>query len=169
MLSRIFWVGLAGLALITGMVLQDSRGLFSWAGDEASLDARIDRALDGGGLDSRIDRVVDRGLDKMEVVGADGQAIEVTGESKKAMADAITTLIKAETSLAMLRIGDGSREEVQAASGRRDQARAEVDRLKAQFERQDVVGDATREQIRRDIREDVREDVRETVRKTVSD
>ena len=57
---------------------------------------------------------------------------------------------------------------MQAAQARRDQARADVDRLKAEirdFERAaQGEHDALREEIRRDVGEDIRASVREAVR-----
>src|SRR5512139_2527184 len=130
MLSRIFWIGLAGIALIGGMALQ-SGDIFSW-GDDAKISARVESSIE-----DRVDGAIDRGFDKMEVMGSDGREIEVPAEAKRALADAVGRLVKAETDLAIARVGDGSDEEIKAARANRDKARAEVDRLKEQFEKLD--------------------------------
>ena len=65
MLSRIFWVGIAGIALVTGMVLQDGDWLFR------SSDRAIDVSIDGA-VDRTVDRAVDRSVDHLQVVGATG-------------------------------------------------------------------------------------------------
>jgi len=163
MLSRLFWIGIAGIALVTGMVLQDGHRIFSWA-DDRTTDSRIDRAVDSG-----IDRVVDRSFDNMQVVGSDGREIDVPPEAKRALGDAIGSLVKAETELALLRIGDGNSQEMEAAQAARDHARANVDRLKAQIERQGQAPTAERDVIREQIRSEIREDIRETVRDAVRD
>lgn len=161
MLSRIFWIGLAGIALIGGMVLQGGGGIFSW-GDDAKISAKVERSFE-----DRIDHAIDRSVDKMEVTGSDGQEIEVPAEAKRAMADAVGRLVKAETDLAIARVGDSSDEEIKAARANREKARADVDRLKEQFEKLDEAASsdnaALREQIRREIREDIRASVRESV------
>jgi hypothetical protein len=160
MLSRLFWIGVAGIALIAGIAVQDGDGIFSWDHDESS--ASSDRSID-----ERVDRVIDRSFDKMHVVGSDGEEMDVPAKTKRAMADAVGRLVKAETDLAMARIGDDDEEALQAAQSRRNQARADIDRLKSEirdFERA-VQGEneALREEIRREVREDVRESVPDAV------
>jgi len=153
MLSRIFWVGIAGLALVTGMVLQGDNWLFG--SSDRGIDIGIDRAVD-----RTVDRAVDRSVDHLQVVGVDGHQVAVSPETKRAMAEAVGRLVKAEADHAVLRIGDASEAEMQAVNARRIQARAEVERLKAEIRRQDEAapadGDAIREEIRREIREAVR-------------
>jgi hypothetical protein len=161
MLSRIFWVGLAGIALITGMILQNGDEMFAWTGYH-DLSASAEQAAQ-----AKDDRALDRSFDRMSVVGADGQEIDVPAQTKRALAGAVGELIKAETDLALIRIGDESERELRAANGRRDRARGEVDRLKAEIERQDQSPqdrDRLREQIRTEIREDIRATVRDAVR-----
>lgn len=159
MASRIFWVFTAGMALIVGMVLQDGPWFMAWA-DESEVAERTERAIDRG-----VDRVVDRSVDRIQVTGTDGREIDISAETKRALGQAIGRLAKAEADLAVLRIGDASSEEIDAANLRRDQARAEVETLKAEIDRQDQAsGNALREQIRREVRDDVRETVRDAVR-----
>jgi hypothetical protein len=161
MLSRIFWVGLAGIALLTGMILQNGDDMLSWTGYR-DLSATAELAAE-----AKVDRALDRSFDRMSVVGADGQEIDVPAQTKRALARAVGELIKAETNLALIRIGDESDRELRSANARRDRARAEVDRLKAEIERQDQSPqdrDRLREQIRTEIQEDIQATVRDAVR-----
>jgi hypothetical protein len=169
MASRIFWVALAGLALVAGMVIQDRDWIFGW--DDRSIDASIDRSVDRS-VDRTVDRTVDRAVDRavggMQVIGSDGREMDVTPEAKRALAEAVGRLIKAKADLAVLRVSRASDQEIQAADALADHARADVDRLKAQIEAHEQAAgaqrDALREQIRRDVRENVRDTVREAVR-----
>jgi hypothetical protein len=157
MWSRIFWVGIAGIALVAGMVIQDGRSIFHWD-DDVSIDRRID---------AQIDRAVDRSVEGMQVVRTDGREIPVSAEAKRALIDAVGRLVKAEADLATLRIRDGNDQERQAAIATRDQARADVDRLKEQIRDQEPAAGMerdVRDQVRREIREDVRDTVRDAVR-----
>jgi hypothetical protein len=160
MLSRIFWISVAGIALIAGIALQDGSRIISWDHDEPS--AHRERSIDG-----RVDRAIDRSFDKMQVEGPDGEEIEVPAKTKRAMAEAVGRLVKAEAGLAMARIGEDDEEAMQAAGARRDQARADIDRLKAEikdFERAaQSENEALREQIRSEIRAEVRDSVRDAV------
>ena len=162
MASRIFWVMLAGLALVVGMVLQDGRGMLSW-GHDTDISARTERSIE-----SSIDRAIDGTVDKMEVIGSDGREIDVPPETKRAMADAVGQLVKAEADLAILRVRDGSAEERQAAETRRTEARAEVDRLKAVINGEEDAARAdqaaVREQVRREIRDEIRAEIRDAAR-----
>jgi len=155
MLSRIFWVGIAGLALVTGMVLQGDNWLFG--SSDRAIDIGIDRAVD-----RTVDRAVDRSVDHLQVVGSDGQQIAVPPDTKRAMAEAVGRLVKAEADHAVLRIGDASENEMQASNTRRVAARAEVDRLKEEIERQDEGSDeaTVRDEVRREIRDEIREAAR---------
>jgi hypothetical protein len=161
MLSRIFWIGLAGIALIGGMVLQGGGGVFSW-GDHKEISAKVE-----GSIEDRVDQAIDRGFDKMEVMGSDGQEVDVPAQTKRAMADAVGRLVKAEANLAVARATDSSDEEMKSARTQRDKARAEVDRLEVQIRSLDRAAssesDVLREQIRREVREDIRASVRESV------
>lgn len=166
MLSRIFWVGIAGIALVTGMVLQDGDWFFDMA-RESEISAKTDRAVDRT-VDRVVDRAVDVGADSMQVVGTDGREIDVPPETKRAFGEAIGRLVKAEASLAILRAREGSSENIRMASARRDQARAEVDALKAAIKQQEeaakLAGGDVSQQIEQDIRDEVRATVRDAVR-----
>ena len=156
MLSRIFWIGLAIVALVAGIAFRSGHGFMSWDHDG-------DRSP-GHGLESHVDAAIDSGVGRMEIVGPDGERIDVPPEAKREFARAISRLVKAETSLAMLRIRDGSQKEMAAATIRRDQAKGEVEALKAQIEKQKALSDARRNDLGEQIRADVRETVREAVR-----
>jgi hypothetical protein len=162
MASRIFWVLISGLALVTGMVLQDGGRIFSWADDRTDISARTERAIEAG-----VERAVEGSLDSMQVVGSDGRRIDVAPETKRALADAVGRLVKAEAELAVLGIRDASDQEIQAASVVRDKARVEVETLKAQIEQQEQLSGGDRDVVREQIRTRIRDDIRETVRDAV--
>ena len=155
MLSRLFWVGIASVALVAGIVIQEG-GPFSWGHDRA-IDRTIDRAVDRS-----VDRTVDRTIDGMQVVGANGREITVSREAKRALVQAVGRLVKAEAELAALRIADGGADEMQAATAIRDQARADVDRMKAQIQDQETAA-----RVESDVRDQVRQEIRDTVRDAV--
>lgn len=69
MAGRIAWIGLAGLALGAGMVLQDGDRFLSLVADTKLFD-------------------IDRGVARMEVVGQDGQELDVSPEMQRAIAQA---------------------------------------------------------------------------------
>jgi hypothetical protein len=152
MLSRLFWIGLTGIALIAGIAWHSGHSPMTW---EENAERTVDQ---------RVETAIDRGVAKMEVTGADGEAIEVPPEDKKALADAIGRLVKAETELAILRVRDGSEKEIAAADSRRDQAKDDVEAIKDRIEGQKQLADNRRHELRDQIRDDVRKSVREAVR-----
>ena len=152
MLSRILWIGLTAIALVAGIAWQGGLGIISWDDDS-------DRSVS-----QRVDAAIDRSIDKIQVTGEDGETIDVPPEAKRALADAIGRLVKAETELAMLRIRDGSNEDIAAADARRDQAKADVEAIKDQVEGQKALAENRRQELRDQIREDVRATVREAVK-----
>ena len=158
MLSRIFWIGIAGVALIAGMILQDGNGILSWGDDSDRSQSVVER------IEARVDHSIDRSFDKMTVVSSDGEEIDVPVETKRALADAVSRLVKAETDLALLRVRDGSDQEIAAADVRRDQARADLERLKDQINREKRLTEDGRDELRDQIRDDVRETVRAAVK-----
>ena len=81
MLSRIFWVGLAVLALVAGMLLQNGDEMLAWTGYH-DMSGSTERSVE-----RRLDRALDRSFDRMEVHGADGGEIDVPAETKRAMAN----------------------------------------------------------------------------------
>jgi hypothetical protein len=159
MLSRLFWIGLAGVALIAGIIVQDGDGIFSW-GDHHDVSAKVDRAIEAR---------VEGSFDKMQIVDSDGRQIELSRETRKEFGEAVGRLVKAEVNLAMLGVRDASDEDIQAAKVRRDQARSEVETLKARIERQEHVSDSDRDAVREQIRQEIRDDVHSAVRDVVRD
>ncbi|HET9353465.1 MAG TPA: hypothetical protein VFO32_05670 [Sphingomicrobium sp.] len=160
MLSRIFWVGVAGIALIAGMALQDGPRIISWDHDEPPVHK-------ASSIDEKVDRALDRSFDKMHVTDADGEEIDVPAKTKRAMADAVGRLVKAEADLAMARIGEDDQEAMKAASARRDKARADIDRLKAEIKEFERAAQGEDEALREEIRSEIRAEVRDSVRDAV--
>ena len=158
MLSRIFWIALAGIALIGGMVLQDGIG---WD-DDHDISMKAERTIE-----EKVDRAIDRSFEKMEVTGSDGEEIDVPVETKRAMASAVAELVKAETDLAVARVGDDDEEAVKDARARRENARAEVDRLEAQIRKLERASGNEREAIREQIKRDVQKEVSGTMKEAV--
>ena len=152
--SRIFWVLIAGVALVTGMVVQGD-GPFSWD-DEDGVSERVERRVEG-----RVDREIDRSVRQVPVIDARGREVGLSDESKRALAEAVGRLVETEADYAVLRVRDARPEALAAAKTARDHARAEVDRLKTDIKAHEAAArgerDATREQIRNDIRETVRD------------
>ena len=162
MLSRIFWAGLAAIALLAGMAWQDGPAIISWADDHGGVSASAEHAIEAG-----VDRAVEGSLDKMQVVGPDGKEIAVPAETKRALGEAVGRLVKAETSLAMLRARDGSAEELRDAEERRAQARAEVDRLQSEIKRKNQAAHSESEVISQQVRDQIREEIRTEIREAV--
>ena len=75
MLSRLFWVGIAGVALIAGIALQDGDWIFG--SPDRGVDVGIDRAVDRT-VDRDVDRAVDGIAETMQLVGTDGPDIDVS-------------------------------------------------------------------------------------------
>lgn len=162
MLSRIMWIGLAGIALVVGILIQDGGGVLSW-GDHRQLSHETERDIR-----SSVERNVGRRIAKMQIVDSDGREVDVPPELKRALATAVTDLVKAETDRAVLRVRDASAERQSAAEARRLAARAEVDRLQGEVQRTAQAAEeeqaAIRDQVRTEVREQVRQAVREAVR-----
>lgn len=151
--SRLFWIMLTGVALVAGAALQGNM-LFDMSDDlkrEKIVEARVDRAVD--------ERLVG-----MKVVDSEGRTIDVSPDTKKELGHAVKRLVAAEAELALLRIKDGDEADIRTAHRRSEAARAEVDRLKAQIDREEQLSDRDRQAVRDQIREEVRETVRSAVR-----
>jgi hypothetical protein len=165
MLSRIFWVGIAGIALVIGMVLQDGDRFFAMAAESESMDG-IERSIEAS-----VERAIDGSVDQMQVMDGDGNEIDVPPETRRALGEAVGRLVKTKADLAILKVRDASNEEINAAEARSAQARAAVDRLKAQIKGQQQAAraeqDAVVAQVERQVRDDVRAQVREEIRDAV--
>ena len=155
MASRLFWIFLVIAALVGGMAVQQGGWLFDWGHD-----AHVDRSIDTA-VDARVDRSIEQRFDRMHVVGSNGQAIDVSPQTKRALGEAVRRLVAAETQLALAHIGDG--DDVDGARSQRDAARAEVERLKGEIDRQEDLSERDRDLIREQIRQSVRETVRAAV------
>jgi len=151
MASRIFWVLLAGAALVTGIVVQDGGQVFSWGHDSDHRSRTIE---------AKVDRAIDRSLDRTEVVTVDGREIHVSREQKNAMADAIGRLVKAEGEIVALKIRGASDDEIRLATTERDKARTDMEQIKAQMNAQKDAERSDRDQIREEVRESIRHAVR---------
>ena len=161
MASRIAYFLIAGGAVLGGMIIQDGDRIFGWA-EETKIAVNTERAIE-----ARVERAVERSVERAQVVGADGRELDVAPETKRALAVAVAELVKAEADLAVLRIGDGSAREMQAADSRRVQARAEVDRLKAEVRQQEQAAELASEapeEMQRQIRDEIRAEIRDAVR-----
>jgi Asp-tRNA(Asn)/Glu-tRNA(Gln) amidotransferase A subunit family amidase len=140
------------------MVLQDGIG---WD-DDHDISMKAERTIE-----EKVDRAIDRSFDKMTVMGSDGEEIDVPAEAKRAMASAVAELVKAETDLAVARVGEDDEEAVKAARSRREKARAEVDRLEAEIRKLDRASGSDREAIREQFKREVQEDVSGTMKEAV--
>ena len=161
MLSRIFWISLAVIALVAGMAVQERSWLFSW-GEDAAVERSTERAIE-----SRLDRAVDRSVGGMEIIGSDGKEIAVPAETKRALAAAIRELVAAEAELALAKVRDKGESAVKAATARRDSARSEVERLKTEVERRERLAQSEEDLVREQVQQKIRDNIRETVRDAV--
>lgn len=154
MLSRIFWVLMVAIALVAGAATQGNL-LFGWGDDERAVEKAVEE---------RVERAVEGRVERMEVVGADGRAIPVSPRTKEQLGEAVKSLVSAEAALALARITDDGEPALAEARARRDAARADVERLKAEIDREEKLSRADRDALRARIRDDVRQSVREAVR-----
>jgi hypothetical protein len=156
MLSRLFWIGLAGVALVAGIALQDGREMLAWTGgDEIGLASeRI--------IEARVEHAVEE-----RFAGREERSGSPDWDAKHEFATAVRELVGAEAHLVAVRIGGESEEEVREAEVRRDAARATVDRLKQELERQEQLSRQERIELRDQIRTETREAVREQIRSAI--
>ncbi len=163
MLSRIFWILLAGAAFVGGIAVHERDLLFGWSDGPAAAQSS------SRSFESRIDRAVDRSFDKMKVLGSNGKEIEAPSETKRELAGAVRRLVAAEAELALTRVRHESDSAVAEARNRRDAARSDVDRLKTEIEHRERLSDgggddAVRDHIRRKIRDDIHDSIRTAIR-----
>jgi len=162
MLSRIFWILLAGAAFVGGIAMHERDSWFGWTDDSA-----VERSAEAS-FGTRVDRAVDRSFAKVEVIGSNGKAIDVPTATKQELAAAVRRLVAAEADLAFTRVRHESEAAVQEATTRRDAARSDVERLKGEIERREQLsgsdGDFVREQVRQKIRDDINATVRGAIR-----
>jgi len=145
MLSRILWLGLAGIALIAGLIL--------WYGNRFSEQK----------IKTVVTRAVESGVDQVPIVVIDARKADVSPTARRALDDAVGRLVKAETDLALLHVRHASDEARQQAEIRRNRARTEVETVEDQIERQSGKAGVERDAIRDEVREEVRNAVRDAV------
>lgn len=161
MASRIGYFLIAGGAVLGGMIIQDGDRMFGW-GEETKVAIHTERAIE-----ARVEREIDRSIDRAQVIDVNGREIDVTPDAQRAMGEAVARLVKAEADLAVLRVRDAGADELQAADAVRDQARAEVDQLKNEIDREEqtaVLGSEAPEDLQRQIRDEIRTEIRDAVR-----
>lgn len=158
MLSRIFWIGLAGVAFLGGLWFQDGGHFGLSFGDESS--PRVERLVD-----SKVDRIVDRVTDdatrRIEVESSDGRPVELDPALKRALVAAVGEEVRAEAALALLEFRDSPKAALDAARARRDQAKATLKALETRVNR---AADQDRSADRDAIRDQVREEIRDSLR-----
>src|SRR6478672_2661457 len=123
-----FLVGAA--AIVTGMIVQGDIDL----GSHHEGHDRIVKVSSGGDgeIDRTIDRIIDRATDKIEIDGDDGRAVATDPATKRALAEAVKELVRAEGSLIAARMDDDTPAAViKQAEQRRDLAKQAVDRIAA--------------------------------------
>jgi hypothetical protein len=156
MAGRLAYFLVGGAAIVTGMVVQGDVDLGS---DHVGHD-RIVRISSGsdGEIDRTVDRIVDRATDKIEIDGDDGQAVATDPATKRALAEAVKELVRAEGSLIAARMDDDMpATAIKQAEQRRDLAKQAVDRI-ANDAKAESRGnrDALRQKIRDEVRAAVR-------------
>lgn len=162
MAGRIVWIGIAGAALVTGMVVQGDVDIGSELGDHGD-DVRVERSVRvDRDLNRRIDRIIDRATRGIDSRGADDKPIEENPVIRRQMAGAIAEYLRAEVSLATAKSDDKlPKAALDQAEQRRDAARLAVDRLADEAK---AVSRDDRDEIRENLRDEVRDAVRDAVR-----
>jgi hypothetical protein len=150
MAGRLAWILAGGAAIVGGMIVQDREWI---SFDDRSHEERVVKAREARSEAERL---------RVTVAGErDG---EVDPESVRAMTRAVGDLVRTEAALALAEAGD-DQAEIGAARERRDRAKARVDELKAEIQRQ--AGDSADEGREAAIRDTVRQEIRDGVRDAV--
>ena len=151
MAGRAAWILAGGAAIVGGMVFQDD-----WFKFESR---EHDRAVAEAISEAKAERIEAREGRAQIVIDADGQRVEADPAQVEALTNAVAMLVKADAALAVAEMGSKPEPgEVAAARAIRDQARAQVDALKAQIQAgkaEEVTRDAVRERVREEVREAV--------------
>lgn len=135
-MGRFGYIAVAGAALVAGMIVQGDINL-------------------GSDHDGR-DRTVEI------ISGGDGQSGEIDRATKRALAQAVKELVRAEGSLIAARMDDDMpAAAIKQAERRRDLAKQAVDRIAADAKAESR---GNRDALRHNIRDEVREGVRDAVR-----
>lgn len=146
----------AGAAIVGGMVIQGDVDLGS---DHDGHDRTVKISTGGDDeIDRTVDRIVDRATDKMEIRGDDGQAVATDRATKRALAEAVKELVRAEGSLIAARMDDDMpAAAIKQAEQRRDLAKQAVERI-ANDAKAESRGN--RDALRQNIRDEIRDAVR---------
>ena len=156
MAGRFAYLLIAGGAVFGGMIFQGDIDLFGDSDQRVTSHVTVDRD------DDAVDRVIDRVADKMVVRGDDGETADVDPATKRALAEAVAELVRAEGSLIVAKLDDDMPDAaILQAEQRRDLAQQAVDRL-ADNAKAETRGN--RDALKQNIRDDVREGARDAVR-----
>jgi hypothetical protein len=156
MAGRFAYFLVGGAAIVTGMIVQGDIDL----GSDHQGHNRIVKVSSGGDgeIDRTVDRIVDRATDKIVIDGDDGRVFATDPATKRALAEAVKELVRAEASLIAARMDDDMpAAAINQAEQRRDLAKQAVDRI-ANDAKADTRGN--RDALRQNIRDEVRGAVR---------
>lgn len=156
MAGRLAYFLVGGAAIFTGMIVQ---GHIDFGSNHEAHDRIVKVGSGGDGeIDRTVDRIVDRATDKIEIDGDDGQAVATDPATKRALAEAIKELVRAEGSLIAARMDDDMpAAAIKQAEQRRDLAKQAVDRIAADAKAESR---GNRDALRQNIRDEVRDAVR---------
>ena len=158
MASRMFWIIMVAVALVAGTLFQGRSLFFGWA-DDSSVERRVERAVE-----APVQAAVESEIAKLHVVNADGRPVKLTEQTKRELGEAMRRFAAAEARLAMVRVADSNQAAAAEARSRRDAAKAELERLQAEIERQEAQYATDRDLARQQVQQEIRSSVRETVR-----
>jgi hypothetical protein len=149
MAGRIAYLMVAGSAIVGGMYFQ---GDLDFDGDRDRRSVTVHESRDRD-IDRRIDRIVDR-----ETRRASRGGETVDAATKRALAEAVAELVRAEGSLVAIKLdGNIPAEAIKQAEHRRNLARQAVDRISDEVK---VQSRGDRDELRQTIRDEVRAAVR---------
>lgn len=154
MAGRLAWILAGGAAIVGGMAFQGSNFIHLDDGDGDEIRRAVEDVRPGAERDARVKVIVDG-----------ERHADVEAEAVKAMTSAVGRLVRAEAALAIAQAGDDP-EEIAQATERRDRARALVDKLAADIERQAEAksasaGDPAKVRVRDVVRDEVRAAIRD--------
>ena len=156
MAGRFAYMLIAGGAVVGGMIFQGDIDLFGDSDQRVASQVTVDRDEDA------VDRVIDRVADKMVVVDGDGETADIDPATKRALAEAVAELVRAEGSLIAAKLDDDMPDAaIKQAEQRRDLAKQAVDRL-ADNAKAETRGN--RDALKQNMRDEVRDGAREAVR-----
>lgn len=159
-MGRFGYFAVAGSALVAGMVVQGDIDLGS---DPDGRDRAVDVVRDRDGkIDRTVDRIVDRATDRIEIRADDGRPVATDRATRRALAEAVKELVRAESSLIAAKMNDAlPPAAIKQAEHRRDLARQAVERI-TDDAKAESRGD--RDALRKSIRDEVRAEIRDALR-----